>query len=309
MPQRLLRLELRCYQGHKRKIIKFDKRITCIIGPTDAGKSSIIRALKWIAFNKPTNKRMIRNGSRTASARLYLEGNRSIERRRGRTKDNLYIVNGRELHAFGAAVPHPVSKLLRISKENFQSQHDSAFWLSDNTSIVSKALNKIAGLDSVDKALAIIGKETRTAKQSLAFNRERLRDAKSRKEALKTAPVCLAEGKKLIRDAKRIEALDRTILKLENCINKSQRSRAATKTVIDSRTTRAIERSIAHLEALDRKLESIATKEARLQSLVASISQAKETVCQNQVQIKSLEKQIGTLTKRCPKCGNLIQSA
>lgn len=299
-------LILKNFQGHKRFKVKFDKRITCFVGPSDVGKSSIIRALKWIAFNKPNHKRMIRNGSKQASAIIHFDGRTIIERRRSRGSENSYYVNGDPLRAFGSECPDTVSKLLKLGPANFQSQHDSAFWLSENPSTVSKELNRIAGLESSDKALNLIGKEVRTAKQAVAFNRERYIASKSRKEALKTGPVCLSDGKKLLRLLKQWEEADRTISKLEYGISRIEQAEARLKPRHHSRIAAQLVRAIERIDAIDRRIDNLQSAEDRIATLLHSIKQQRARVCQAKRNQKRLKKLIGTLAKRCPKCGQVI---
>jgi DNA repair exonuclease SbcCD ATPase subunit len=49
----LEKLIIKGFQKHENRTIEFD-RITCIVGPNDVGKSSILRALFWLTFNRPS---------------------------------------------------------------------------------------------------------------------------------------------------------------------------------------------------------------------------------------------------------------
>lgn len=45
------------YQSHTNSTFRLSPGLTVITGPSDAGKTAIIRALRWFAFNEPTGKR------------------------------------------------------------------------------------------------------------------------------------------------------------------------------------------------------------------------------------------------------------
>lgn len=44
------------YQSHTNSTFRLSPGLTVITGPSDAGKTAIIRALRWFAFNEPTGE-------------------------------------------------------------------------------------------------------------------------------------------------------------------------------------------------------------------------------------------------------------
>ena len=48
----LKRVRLENFQSHKNSIIDFDRGLNVIVGPSDSGKSAIIRAIKWALYNE-----------------------------------------------------------------------------------------------------------------------------------------------------------------------------------------------------------------------------------------------------------------
>lgn len=44
------------YQSHTNSTFCLSPGLTVITGPSDAGKTAIIRALRWFAFNEPTGE-------------------------------------------------------------------------------------------------------------------------------------------------------------------------------------------------------------------------------------------------------------
>ena len=47
----LKRLRIKNFQKHGKVDISFDPHVTCIVGDSDAGKSSLLRALHWFLTN------------------------------------------------------------------------------------------------------------------------------------------------------------------------------------------------------------------------------------------------------------------
>jgi len=46
-------LSIQNYQSHKDSTLEFDPGVNVIVGSTDSGKTAIIRALRWLIWNRP----------------------------------------------------------------------------------------------------------------------------------------------------------------------------------------------------------------------------------------------------------------
>lgn len=166
-------LRIRNFQKHKKLDIELDPNITCIVGATDTGKSSIIRAIKWACTNRPSPDQFIRNGTEFVSVQLDIDDN-TIKRRKTK-KENSYVVNGdKEFKAIRTDVPEEISNLLNISLVNFQSQHDSPFWLSNSPGEVSRQLNNVINLDRIDNLMSEASSRVRKKKIELQLVEERI---------------------------------------------------------------------------------------------------------------------------------------
>lgn len=183
------RLDLVNFQRHAKISIGFD-RIVTIVGPTDAGKSAVVRALRWAAFNKPGGRAFVRHGKKGCRVVLTIDG-RQITRRRGRK--NTYELDGKVFAAFGAGVPAEISRLLNLDEVNFQGQHAAPYWLSDSPGEVSRQLNRIVNLGSIDNALRNVGAAYRGAAAAVTVSWGRLKAAKARRRELAWVPEYLAK--------------------------------------------------------------------------------------------------------------------
>lgn len=154
-------LELRNFQGHRRLFLELDPGVNAIVGPTDSGKSAVVRALFWVAFNQPTGDAFRSHwGGRTI---VTIETDAGVVVKRVKTDtDNYYQVGDSVYRGFGRGVPEEVTRALQLSPINFSRQMDPPFLLSLSPQQAAKELNKIANLDSVDKALAWVAGETRS---------------------------------------------------------------------------------------------------------------------------------------------------
>src|SRR5437868_1166338 len=110
-------LQLKGFQSHKLSRLEFVPGVNILIGDTNSGKSSIIRALYWLVNNRPSGQSFI-NGK---------ECSVSIETDKGsvtrcRLPFNGYLVNDTKFTAIGTSVPSEVVEILNLSDINFQLQ-------------------------------------------------------------------------------------------------------------------------------------------------------------------------------------------
>ncbi len=152
------KLKLQNFQSHKETSFEFHPGVNVIQGETDSGKSSVIRALKWVVENRPTGDRMRRH--KTNKTVVALD-----EVTKTKTAStHKYGLNGQEFKALRASVPPEITKELRLSEINFQEQHDAYFLIADNPGQVARTLNKVADLEIIDLSLKEIKKREATAR-------------------------------------------------------------------------------------------------------------------------------------------------
>ena len=167
----LSKLQIKNFQAHSLLEIDLEPGINTIVGPSDVGKSAIIRALRWIATNRPSGEAFIKDGEKSAEVRLTAEANHVL---RTRGKENIYGMNGQRLEAFGTEVPEPVTAVLQLSEINFQGQFDSPYWFNDSAPEVSRQLNQIVDLSVMDSTLSNLIGKLKNAKSETTVIQERL---------------------------------------------------------------------------------------------------------------------------------------
>ena len=129
-------LHIKNFQVHTDLKIEFSPTITSIKGPTDSGKSSVLRALRWVCLNDMAGEAFIREGACSVLALLRI-GDRKIGRGKGQI-GNVYRLDDREFKAFGQGnVPQEIAQVLQLNEINFQGQHDAPFWFAETAGEVS----------------------------------------------------------------------------------------------------------------------------------------------------------------------------
>lgn len=161
----LTKLIIKNFQAHSQLQIQLSPTCTTFIGRTDVGKSSIIRAIRWLAHNRPIGMDFLRWGEERVSVGIEIDGKKL--RHSKNKKAHHYIIDTEIYKAFGSGVPAEVTDLLRLDDLNFQQQHDQPFWFFLTPGQVGKNLNEIVNLQVIDNTLANLDKKVRNAKATL----------------------------------------------------------------------------------------------------------------------------------------------
>lgn len=174
------KLLVKFYQCHDFKVVKFS-RVTTLVGPSKAGKTAIMRALRWVMTNSITGTSFVGRWGKApyAFAKLWIDKH-TISRKRSNSV-NLYRLDGHDLKAPGMKVPQQIADLVNIGEANLQSQIEPPFWFTESAGEVSRRLNSIINLGSIDRALEKAASEVRRSKARLEISSERLEQHRLRK--------------------------------------------------------------------------------------------------------------------------------
>lgn len=191
------RIRLQNFQKHADLRLKLDPAVTTLVGRTDAGKSAVIRALRWAALNRPAGDACIKDGAEDATVTVWVDGHK-VQRARGKA-GNTYTLDGEVFKAFGNDVPGPIAALLNVDDINFQNQHDATFWLALSPGEVSRQLNAVVDLGAIDDCLAYLAAAQRKAAATLEVAETRLAAADAKVAELAyiieaDAALAVAEG-------------------------------------------------------------------------------------------------------------------
>lgn len=335
-------LTIRGFQSHEKLRIPFSKGVTCIVGPSDVGKSSVLRALGWVALNRPRGQAFIRDGERRAQVTISVGGHK-VTRLKGPGK-NLYKVGDLELNTVRDDVPPQVFEALRLSATNFQFQHDSPFWFGDSPGEVSRQLNQIVNLGEMDSSLSNVAALIRRARTTLEVTRNRVGAARNRRRALSFVPDMVvafevAEGleqriTEVRQDREALGALcSRVVEYQKRCETQAQLvSCGATavergeemvgvrgeRAALDDLVVRIREQEasahqevpdLSDLDRLQQQVNSIEFDVGALSGLVERGRKVEEEVSVFEEELRSAERELKKgLGKRCPLCSQPIQS-
>ncbi len=155
------------FQSHVHTECTFHPGLNVFVGPSDSGKSAILRALRWVLFNTPRGTDFIRAGANQCKVELHLSDGTIISRIRNHASINRYQLKkpGEEeliLEGFGSEVPLEIANAHQIRPLQLEQkdillqvghQLEGPFLLSESSGIKAKTIGLVSGAHLIDVAL------------------------------------------------------------------------------------------------------------------------------------------------------------
>ncbi|NIU01105.1 MAG: AAA family ATPase [Nitrosopumilaceae archaeon] len=259
----LKNLKLKNFQSHKQTEIEFiAPGVNVIIGPSDAGKSALFRAILWGCFNRPLGESICSYWAKDSLSSVSLSFTQGrICRVRGKS-ENSYQVNDHILKAFGQDPPEEVLQLHGLDRSlNVQTQIDPFFLLQSTSGDVASYLNRIAGLQDID----IVNKGLQSHLRKVSAERlfaiqesERLKEVIRRYEGLDEIEIYFKES----------QILENKLVQI--CKNKTDLKEITTRIILIQNRIKSIKTKLlirlqvdAAVEILQR-LDVLNTQQSRL---------------------------------------------
>ena len=177
------------FQSHKNTEMEFGPDLNVIVGPSDSGKSAIIRGLKWVMYNEPSGDFFIREGEKECRVTLELSDGTLLQRYRTKSKNGYKLIDnsGNEniYEGIGLTVPQEIIDVTGIRKIkldtdsenaiNLGEQLEGAFLLTEKASTRANAIGRLVGVDIVDDALRDVLRDIRSLNQTRKQKEETLK--------------------------------------------------------------------------------------------------------------------------------------
>lgn len=334
------RLQIRNFQPHTDRTIEFDPLVTVIVGLSDCGKSSIVRALRWVCINEPSGDAFLQDGKKRCGAALHVDGR--VIRRIKASGENSYKFDAQRYEAIGKAVPEAVANFLNLSPVSWQGQHDAPFWLSSTAGQVGRELNAIVNLELIDRVLLETNRIVVRERQREELIGEKLKKAKAEVEELEwvdeakldfddleDSHTCCEEA---ATQAERMSAVCLNATKMEELAEEIDVVlHVAEKVVVAGLRLEELEEQIGNLDGIIEQAERSSRIEApdfsgveeawetiekqrercnRLDKLIQSIESSEAAADDADEQWESAENQLAEETEgRCPLCGAEMKEA
>lgn len=214
-------LSIQNFQSHKSTVLKFDKGVNVITGSSDSGKTAIIRALRWLVWNRPGGDNFRSSWGGDTVVIATTDDNVNISRSKG-SAGNLYEIGDQPFVGFGTNVPDEIQNLLKIDEINLQQQLDSPFLLSETPGNVAQYFNRIANLDQIDKTTSNINSAIRKINADIKYYQEQVNKYKQELQAYPDLDLIEHTLNRLERKEARLDDMNNQKYKITHTIQKIQ---------------------------------------------------------------------------------------
>lgn len=187
-----------CYK--EEHSFSFTPGVNAIVGPNGKGKSSILAAISWVVFGRPSGDTVVNwDGEKDTYVSLYFEDGLWVQRCRIKDK-NFYFWSFKnepthELTAIGNSVPEEIEKLLQLQDINFQGQANNLFPMQMTPSELGITINRYCQLGDMHETVKRLSTEI-TGDQNKYTNNQ-IRESFLQDQIEDTEWAVLLEGKLL----------------------------------------------------------------------------------------------------------------
>lgn len=302
-------LRLKRVQAWKDIHFEFSPYLNAVIGETEGGKSSIVRAFHTLFFNRPLNTDIMKSrGFRSFEIALDIKRGGTyytVGREKGRGKNTYYIIgeSGRKkvYTGFGSNPPKAITKLLNVSPINIQMQDEPYFMLKMKPGERGKYLSNFVNLNQVNDSILSINKTALREQQERGVKKGELKGAEkvlSTYDYLDDYEVGLGKLKEkreqIILVVTRIKGIAKSVSTLKGLYADRQRHLK-------------IVRLKPELDRLFKRQERLKALKGKVEGITGAINDLEET----QAKIKSLKGERRGMRWRlkqmmpeiCPLCG------
>lgn len=276
------------------------ERVTTLAGRSGSGKSTVLRALRWVALNRPAGDGVVCWDADAAEVEVKVDG-RAVARRRG-SAVNEYELDGAVYRSFGADVPEDVATVLNLGPVNFGTQHAAPFLFGLTPGAVAAELNAVVRLDRIDAVTSDLAAEGRKAKAAIGATEERLKAAEARAACLAWVPDADADLKAMESAFEGSERLSRIVSRAVDLVgdvkpisDRLRRSRVA----LDgfSAGSAAVDVALERADELKRRRGDASIKVTRARRLAGQLTEARSRAAAASATLAEAAK------GRCPVCG------
>lgn len=281
----ITKIKINNFQSHVNSVLELDKGVNVIVGSSDSGKSAIIRALKWVLFNKPKGDSYRNwNGEDTRVSLEFEEHSRVI--RFKSNSENLYILenekNTLSFAAFGHDIPNEILREVNITEVNFQAQSDSPYLISSTSGEVAQHFNRMAGIEKIDLSRQRIQTKLNSTTSSITSKTEQKKQLFERIEQFDY----LVELENYIEEIEKIEIttnkMDLNLLDIKSVVSKINELEVKIKYIQDTLKSEVLINEISIIyQQIDTTSEDL-----------SNLKQTRDTISKNQELINELTLQV-----------------
>ena len=308
------------FQSHERTVLDLSHGLNVITGPSDNGKSAIIRAIKWALYNEPRGTEFIRHGSPFARVSLKFDNGVTIVRERSQSKNRYSVIdkegNSTVFEGFGNGIPSEILNAHGISKVfldadnstclNIGEQLEGPFLLSESGATRAKALGRLIGLHVIDKSIKDCVLDQRRESQNTDRLKHELEAVTSNLvnfEALEQLKGNIDNVESILADLSDKTVRHEMMTALKNSLNKQIRD---DETLLShSKSTEPLEEVLSKIESASLRLKDLQALKSSMDTNDLNIKEGVAFLNQNALNMQHFLEDYTRLLKaeeKCPWC-------
>lgn len=278
------------FQSHERTVLDLSPGLNVIVGPSDQGKSAIIRALRWVLYNEPRGTDFIQAGANFARVTLFMDDGVVVRRERSLSGRNRYYLQepGKEekvFEGFGWEVPPEIAAATGAARLfwdegrgielNVSRQLEGPFLLMENGAVKARAVGMLGGVHILDAAQEDVQSDLRRRLQEEKKGKQELLALEEELKRFENLPLLeerLLALEALRAEIERLGAVYGELTRLAEEIAACRREMAAQEKLL------RLLAPLSRAEALFAELESLAEELAFLKELEGEIAAGKKGV-------------------------------
>jgi DNA repair exonuclease SbcCD ATPase subunit len=298
-------IELQNFQSHHSTHIEPAPpgQLTVITGPSDSGKTAIIRALKWLLYNQPAGADFMRTGASMVRISVkFADGNIVTRERTAATNRYKILQPGAEkpevFEGFGATVPLEIQEITGVRTVkiadldlmlNLSEQLDGPFLGQKSISSPARAkiLGKLAGTEEIDVAATETGRDLYRRNQDEKRLGEEIEELEKRIEKfawIEELGERIAKLEQLLAGIKDAQARRSALEALKTRLAEIEKQETSIRAILKQwKELPRIEATVSRAEAALERLKRLKGLSERLNSIWLSIGYAEATLRRLQV--------------------------
>jgi len=155
-------INLTNFQSHKDSLLEFHPGVNAIVGPSDNGKSAILRGLYLTRYNQPSGDAFVSKWARDEKGKQKKQmnvtvgkGTSTLTRGKGPDLNGYQFDEDDPLEALGkGGLPLQVVDWFNTTEVNIQEQMDRPFLIASTPPEIAKFLNGIVDMSEIDLYLS-----------------------------------------------------------------------------------------------------------------------------------------------------------
>ena len=307
-------ISLSNFQSHKDSTLEFSPGVNIICGPSFGGKSSLLRAIRWVRENRPLGNGIISYGTKGCSVKCTILSNDKaidVTHSKGNTS-NEYEIGKIKYTAMGTTLPKEVISLFNWQNENCQTQSEIYYLALDSPGIISDVINNASHLESAEYVSRELERNRRDATKFLTNLDSELE--KIDKELKEPKFEHLAEFKKLAethaqlrreidKDQVLLQELEKQVATIKDIHNLVHQSDVGI-------TSSELNVLVEEYNTNQRDIENLENKLLGLRSCVNTIKELEKAEARLSQHIENTKLQLQSnvkLIKTCPVCNQSLK--